>query len=111
MRVTHFKKIDQIQKQINKQKEKALIPLNKIIDYNYKKRLVVAKGFIEELRNHGTKKEPIMVKVKLMQYEDYFTDEDTGKTVTIQRHEKVEVNGKRCDHFGNEIKKLTINDI
>ncbi len=111
MKASHLEKRYKIQIQINKQKEKAIIPLNKMIDYKYKQRLVVAKNFIEQEVNIGTKKEPVNVTYKLMQYDDYFTDDSTGEVVTIERHERVEVNGKPCDHFGNEIKHYTIYDI
>jgi len=111
MKATHLVKSNNIEKQIIKQKEKVIIPLNKIIDYRYKQRLVVAKGFLEEERNFGTKKEPIMKIVKFMQYDDYFTDEDTGEVVTVKRHEKIEIDGEKCDHFGNLIKYYTIDDL
>ena len=111
MKATHLVKRNNIEKQIIKQKEKAIIHLNKIIDYRYKQRLVVAKSFEERERNFGTKKEPIMKTVKTMLYDDYFTDEDTQETITVKRHEQIEIDGKKCDDFGNIIKYYTIDDI
>ena len=96
---------------INRLKEKALVFLNKIRELEYQRRIVLATGFIEKERNFGTKKEPIMVNVKYMQYDDHFSDEDTHETITIQRHEMVEIGGIRCDHRGNLIKDLTIYDL
>ena len=105
------KKQDKIEALIKKEKQAAIIRLNKIIDLKQKKLLCLSKKFTVENKNFGTKKEPIARTVKIMHYEDYFTDEDTGQTISIQRSRPVEVNGQMCDEFARIIQYYTLEDL
>lgn len=111
MKKTTIEKQEAINDRIDKLKEKALISLNKIIDLQYKSRLLGAKSFHEREENFGTKKEPVMKTVRYIKYPETYTDDDTGESIIIERNEVIEVDGRRCDHFGNPINLLTPNDI
>lgn len=101
----------QIENEIKTLKDEAVILLNKIIDLRYQKVLALSDKFTVEEKNLGTKKEPDFHQVKLMHYEDYFSDEDTGETLTINRTRPVEVDGKMCDELARHIKYYTCDDL
>jgi hypothetical protein len=104
-------KQEKIEAVIKKEKEAVIVRLNKIIDLRQKKLLCLSKKFTIEDKNFGTKKEPIIRSVKFMHYEDYFTDEDTGQTIAIQRARPIEVDGQMCDEWVRPIQYYTLDDI
>lgn len=101
----------EIEAQIKELKKEALITLNNIIDLRYKKVLCLSDKFTTEQKNFGTKRKPEMHTVKLMHYEDYFSDDDTGETIAINRTRPVEIDGKMCDEWAREIEYLDEHDI
>lgn len=76
-------------KKIEAKKLKAVKLLNEIIDLRYKNHLLTAKRFSITEENLGTKKEPKIVKVKWMHWEEEFMDEDSGKPFKIERQQPV----------------------
>ncbi|GGB82824.1 hypothetical protein GCM10007424_23570 [Flavobacterium suaedae] len=85
------------QERIKKNLEKVVTLLNKNIDLEYALMLEAAERFTHEEINVGTKKKPVIRKVKIMHYTENFTDEDTGDTVPIQRKWICEVDGRKSD--------------
>lgn len=106
-----MQKQSEIEECIKAQKKLAVIILNEIIDLRQQKVLCHSDIFTVEQKNFGTRKEPDFHQVKLMHYDDYFSDEDTGETITIQRTRPVEVDGKICDEWAQTIKYYTVDDI
>jgi hypothetical protein len=101
----------QIENEIKPLKDEVVILLNKIIDLRQSKILALSEKFTVEEKNFGSKKNPDFHQIKLMHYEDYFSDEDTGETITIQRTRPVEIDGKMCDEWAQPIKYYTSDDI
>lgn len=95
-------------KRIQRNDEKIVALMNKNIDLTYLENIKKAKRFEHIKQNFGTKREPIMKNVKFMIYNQYFIDEDTKEKIKIERRERVEVDGKRCDQWGREITYYTV---
>jgi len=96
---------------IKRNKEKIVSLLNLNIDLKRKLLISKAKRFWEKDENFGTKKQPDIRKTKFMVYIEFFFDEDTGEKISIERNQRIEIDGKPCNEWGKEIKYFTINDI
>jgi hypothetical protein len=95
------------QLKIKKNKEKIVKLLNENIDLQYKLNLKRFTRFSEEVRQIGTKKEPMEVKIKIGHWFEWFYDSDYPKdkkhAVKIERKEICEVDGEISNHW----KKIT----
>jgi len=93
---------------IKKNYEKIVSLLNQNVELEYKELLKKAKKFWEKEINIGSRKQPKMVLVKIMVYDDFFIDEDTKEKIKIERNRHIEVDGVPCDQFLNPLPKYEL---
>lgn len=80
---------------IERNKIKIVKLLNENIDLEFK---ALMKKFVRTYKkelNLGTKKNPNIIIAKYGVFYQYFTDEDTGKKIRIERNAMIEINGER----------------
>lgn len=88
--------------------------MNESVDMAYALRIHPALGYtiseVVEERIDGTKRRPIMGKVRRVYWSEAFVDEDSGEVIDIQRSTIIEVDGKKSNRWGIPIKYTDENE-